>query len=213
MNVRRALLWPAGALLGLLAERVAFDVADPLRWIPDLLVGWTFIGCGLTAAARRPESRIGLLMTATGFTWFLGNFATVGTGPVAWIAAHAIYVHRGPLFHLVLSYPRGRLPSRPARIAAGAGYAAALVTPVWDSEAATVLLSALLVSVSAGEYADAVGQNRRARFLALWAAAGLGLVLTGGAAARLTLPTGAVSLPSLLAYETILCVVAGGLFV
>ena len=89
----RALLWPAGAVLGVVAEGVAFDFADPLRWIPDLLVGWTFIGCGLTAAARRPESRIGILLAVTGFTWYLGNFATLGLPVVAWMSAHALYVH------------------------------------------------------------------------------------------------------------------------
>jgi signal transduction histidine kinase len=206
-------LWPAGAVLGLGAEWVAFGWTDAHRWIPDLVVGWAFIGCGLIATDRRPESRSGPLMAVTGFTWFLGNFAGVEADFVAWVAAHGIYVHRGPLVHLILAYPRGRLSSRPARAAAGVGYAAAAVTPVWDGEVATFLLSLLLIAVSAREYVQAVGRHRRERLLAVWAAGGLGVVLAGGAAARLALPPGDVSYPSLLAYQAILCTTAGAFLV
>src|SRR5918999_1172705 len=34
-------------------------------------VGWSFIGTGLYAWRRRPESRTGLLMVLLGFAWFL----------------------------------------------------------------------------------------------------------------------------------------------
>ena len=57
----------------------------------------------------------------------------------------------------------------------------------------------------------AVGQYRRARALSVWAASGLGFVLAGGAVARLALPPGDVSALSLLAYEVMLCGIAGGL--
>jgi signal transduction histidine kinase len=205
------LLWPAGAALGLVAEWVAFAWTDPLQWIPDLVVGWTFIGCGLIAAARRPESRSGQLMAVTGFAWFLGNFVGVEPGFFSWVAAHGIYWHRGPLVHLILAYPSGRLLSGLSRVAVGVGYVVAVVTPFWDSEVATLLLSALLIAVSTREYMQAIGRQRRARLLSLWAAAGLGLVLSGGAAARLALPAGEVSTPSLLAYELMLLTIAGSL--
>ena len=70
---------------------------------------------------------------------------------------------------------------------------------------------ALLLAVSAREYVRAVGRTRRARRIALQATAGLSLVLSGTAAARLVLPPGDVSGPSLLVYEAALCVLAGGL--
>ncbi len=72
------------------------------------------------------------------------------------------------------------------------------------STCATLLLSALLIAISAREYMQAVGRHRRARLLSVWAAAGLSLVLVGGAAARLALPAGEVSTPALLAYELML---------
>jgi signal transduction histidine kinase len=203
--------WLAGIMLGLAAEWVGFGWDDPRRWIPDLAVGWTLIGCGLIAWARRSESRTGPLMAATGFTWFLGNFAQVDVAPVAWVAAHALYLHRGPLVQLVLTYPSGRPESPLVRGAVVVGYAVAIITPIWRSDGATILLAALLLAVSAREYVRAVGRTRRARRIALQATAGLSLVLSGTAAARLVLPPGDVSGPSLLMYEAALCVLAGGL--
>jgi signal transduction histidine kinase len=208
---QRGLVGLAGVALGLTAEWVGTGWGDPRHWIPDLAVGWTFIGCGLIAWTRRPESRTGALLAATGFTWFVGNFAQVGVAAVAWVAAHLVYLHRGPLVQLVLTYPSGRPGSRLVRGAVAVGYAAAVITPIWRSEAATILLAGLLLAVCAREYGRAVGGARRARLMALQAAAGLSLVLAGTAAARLLLPRGEVSGPSLLVYEVALCVLAGGL--
>ena len=208
---RRGLVGLAGVAVGLTAEWVGFGWDDPRHWIPDLAVGWSLIGCGLVASRRRPESRTGPLMAATGFTWFLGNFANVGVAAVAWAAAHLVYLHRGPLVQLVLAYPSGRPGSRLVRGAVAVGYAAAIITPIWRSEAATILLAGLLLAVCAREYVQAVGRARRARLIALQAAAGLSLVLAGIAAARLLLPPEEVSGLTLLLYEVALCVLAGGL--
>src|SRR6266568_3075367 len=118
---RLGLVLLAGGLLGLTAEWVGFGWGDPRHWIPDLAVGWTFVGSGLIAWARRPASRTGPLLAATGFTWFLGNFAQVGFAAVAWAAAHLVYLHRGPLVQLVLTYPSGRPGSRLVRGAGAVG--------------------------------------------------------------------------------------------
>ena len=204
----RLLLWPAGAVVGITAEWIFFGWGDPRHWVPDLVTGWTLIACGLIAWSRRPESRSGALMTATGFSWFLGNFANAGVAPVDWLGAHALYVYRGPLVHLLVTYPSGRLVSRLDRAAVAVGYAAALVTPVWRSEIATIVFAAVLVAVCARSHLRAVGPARRAGRLALAAAAGFGLVLAGGAAGRLAVPAGDANEPSLLALEATLCALA-----
>jgi signal transduction histidine kinase len=211
MRWLRLLLWPAGALLGIAAEWIFFGWGDPRHWVPDLITGWTLIACGLIAWSRRPDSRSGALMAATGFSWFIGNFATTGITAVDWLAAHGLYAYRGPLIHLLVAYPSGRPSSRIARVAVAVGYAAAIVTLVWRSEIATIVLAILLVVVCVLSYFRAVGPWRRARLLALWAAAGLGFVLAAGAVARLAWPAGYVSDPSLLALEATLCALAGGL--
>jgi signal transduction histidine kinase len=208
---RLGLVGLAGVAVGVAAEWVGIGWIEPSQWIPDLAVGWTFIGCGLIAAWKRPESRVGWLMVATGFTWFLGNFSGVDVPAIAWLAAHAVYLHRGPLVHLLLSYPSGRTTSRVTQGAIAIGYAAAVITPVWRNEATTILLAGLLVVVSTYSYVRSVGWLRRARRIALIAAIGLCLVLGTTAAARLLLPPGDANVPSLLVYEVTLCLIAGGL--
>ena len=206
---RRFLILPAAAAVGLAAEWSGYGWGDPGHWIPDLAVGWCLIGCGFIASARRPESRSGVLMSATGFTWFLGNFAGVGVGVVAWVAAHGLYLHRGPLFQLLLTYPSGRRPSRLTGAAIAVFYAAAVITPVWQSETATILLAALLPGVCGYEYARMVGPARRMRLIALQAAAGLSLVLAASAVVDLVFAPEEASLTSLLAYEVAVAVIAG----
>jgi signal transduction histidine kinase len=195
------LLWPAGAALGIAAEWTYFGWGEPRDWAPDLVTGWSLIACGLIAWSRLPDNMTGALMAATGFTWFAGNFQTTGLAGIDWLAAHALYLHRGPLVHLVLSYPSGRPAGRVGRTAVAVGYGAALVTPVWRSETATIVLAALLVAVAFHGYASAVGPERRARLLGMQATGGLAAVLAGNAIARLDVPTGAADEATLLAYE------------
>src|SRR5918994_1270915 len=200
MRSLRMFLWPAGALLGLGAELVSFGWDDPRHWNPDLITGWTLIACGLVAWSRRGDSLSGPLLAATGFAWFFGNFAT-----------GALYLYRGPLVHLLVTYPSGRASSRREIAAVAVGYTAAVVTPVWRSEVITIVLAVLLVAVCAQLYSRAVGSGRRARLVALWAAGGLALALGGGAAARLAVPSGDAGDASLLALEAGLCAVAAGI--
>ena len=209
---RLGLVGLAGVALGLTAEWVGFGWGDPRHWIPDLAVGWTFIGCGLVAWARRPESRTGPLMAATGFTWFLGNFAQVGMAALAWVAAHLVYLHRGPLVQLVLTYPSGRPASRLVRAAVAVGYAAAVITPVWRSEVATILLAGLLLGVCVRDYVRAVGRARRARRdrAAGRCRAEPGACRNRGGSAAAAPRGGQRSVAAGL-YEAALCVLAGGL--
>ena len=197
MRALRLLLWPAGAALGVAAEWVYFGWDQPGDWLPDLAVGWTLIACGLLASSRRPESRSGALMAATGFAWFAANFTS-----------QALYLHRGPLVHLVLSYPDGRLRGRLDHAAVASGYVLALIPSVWRSEAATFVLAALLVVVAAAQYLRAVGQERRLRLAALHATGFLAAVLAATAAMRLAFSTQQVTDATLLAYEAALCVLA-----
>lgn len=203
----------AGALLGLAAESTSPGWSEPLEWVPDLVVGWTFIACGLVARSRRPESGTGQLLIATGFTWFLASFTSVDAGPIAWLAGHSLYLHRGLLIHCVLSFPNGRISSRLDRATVAVGYLAAAVTPIAQSEAASIALGALLVAVAMRGYVTAIGPARRARAVVVRAAAAVGVVMCGGAVARLAFPAGEANEAALFFYEVVLAAVAVGLLV
>ena len=167
MRALRLWLWPAGAAVGIAAEWVYFDWEDRGGWLPDLATGWTLIACGLVAWALRPESRSGPLLAATGFAWFAANL----------IGEQALYLHRGPLIHLALSYPSGRLDGRSIASPSRSGYGAALVPAVWSSEVATFALSAFFVVVAGHGYVRALGRERRARLAAVAATAFVSAVL------------------------------------
>ena len=197
MRTFRLLLWPAGVALGVAAELHYFGWGDPGGWLPDLAVGWTLIACGLVAWSRRPETRSGMLLAGTGFAWFAANFSD-----------QALYLHRGPLIQLVLSYPSGRLGSRLERGVVAVAYVIALVPDVWESEAATFALAAALVAVATRGYLRALGRERRERLAALQATIFLAAVLAATAATRLAFTTQLAVDATLWAYEASLCALA-----
>jgi hypothetical protein len=173
MRRLRLALWPAGLLLGIAAESGAWT-DDPAGAAGDFAVGLLLIGLGLVAWQRRGLSAVGPLMAASGFAWFLGNFA-------AW----ALYLHRGPLVHLVVSYPSGRLGSRLQWAVVAAGYVYAVASPLARNDQATILLAFAVCATALRRYLVASGPERRARAAALGAAVMVALALTLGAAARL----------------------------
>ena len=84
--------------------------------------GWCFIGTGLYAWRRRPESRIGALMVAMGFAWFLFALDTADA-PLLYTIALATGGLFGALFlHLGMSFPSGRLDPGLDRRLVIAGY-------------------------------------------------------------------------------------------
>jgi signal transduction histidine kinase len=86
------------------------------------LVGLSFIGTGLYAGRRRPDSRVGELMVLMGFAWYLAAF-TLMNSPLFYTLGQVVAGLWGGVFlHLTLSFPSGRLAlGRDQRLAA-AGY-------------------------------------------------------------------------------------------
>src|SRR5215813_1940472 len=109
----RMAAWLGGLVLGLSAEWLARSGGQGLFAAgADLAVGWTLIGCGLIDSSRRPGSRVGLLLTLTGFAWFLGTLADSRIEPVAALGTALLFLHRGPLCHAIVGYPAGRPAGR-----------------------------------------------------------------------------------------------------
>ena len=146
---------------------------DPRHWVrpghrPDP------IACGLVAWSRRPESRSGVSWRRPASAGS-GNFATGRRAPFDWVGAHALYVYRGPLIHLLVAYPSGRLSSRPRPgRRRGRIRRRFVVTPVWRSEIATIVLAVLVVAVCALSLSSRIWSRARARLLALARCCGRG---------------------------------------
>jgi len=86
------------------------------------VVGWSFIGTGLYAWRRRPESRIGALMVLLGFTWFLFMLDSANSPLLYAVAQVAGGLWGGVFLHVGISFPSGRLTSRSDRAIVIAGY-------------------------------------------------------------------------------------------
>ena len=188
-------LWPAGVVIGLASEWAAFGWDDLSGWIPDLVVGVVFIGCGVQAMAR--DRGTAVLLAAVGFTWFLANF---------WI--DAVFLHRGLLVHLLVTYPGWRARSRLDVVAATAGYAAAVFVPVWRSDPAAVVMACALVVLAVRGVSRSAGRLRRARRTALPATAVFGAAVLAGAVLRSTLGDVDTVNTVRLLYQAALCCVA-----
>jgi hypothetical protein len=189
----------AGLAVAIAAEAATYLPEEPELAAGDSLVGLAFIGLGLVAWQRRPSSRSGLLMVATGFAWFAGSFASA-----------ALFLHRGPLVHLLVGYPRGRLRSRLEQLVVGAVYVDGAVYWLARQDAVTIALSLAVVVAALVGFLGAGGAERRARAAALVAALAVALVLGLGAIGRLAQADAAAAW--LWVYQAVLVLVAAGLF-
>jgi signal transduction histidine kinase len=149
-GLRRALiaLAVAGFALGLAALALVTTSereGDPASWIVlALTLGWAFIGAGLYAWWRRPENRVGALMTLVGFLWFLGalNSADAAWAYTLGLALGSLWI--GALVHMLVAFPTGRV---------GGGLERTVVMLGWIATAGVAPL-ALLVMENPDDCAD-----------------------------------------------------------
>jgi signal transduction histidine kinase len=89
-------------------DRVVWSMFGPF-------ISWGFVGTGLYAWWRRPESRFGLLLVALGYAWLLAPLPAASS-PVIFTAGIVVGSLWGPLLaHALLSFPTGRLHNRRER--------------------------------------------------------------------------------------------------
>ncbi|MEA2311239.1 MAG: hypothetical protein QOE28_1207 [Solirubrobacteraceae bacterium] len=154
-------------------------VASQLTELPeaaaDVAAGLALLGGGVLARARGIRTASASLMALAGGTWFAGD-----------VSGALLYAHRGPLVHLLLSYPTGRVRSRGVVVVIVAAYADGLVPAVARSVWPTLALVAAALLAAAWRHRAASGVERRARGVALAGALAIGGVLGFAAAARLS---------------------------
>ena len=145
-SLRRALwaLAAAGFVMGLavLALTLTNDELDGAgAWgAGAVVVGWGFVWVGLYAWARRPDNRVGMLMAATGFAWFLSALSFSDVPLIFTIGQLFGSLFFAVIMHLLLAFPSGRLQSRLERRIVVAAYllTTVVVAPLWlfaDAEA------------------------------------------------------------------------------
>ncbi len=125
----------AGVVAGLLNVLVATHNPHPdaqvnlLVYAPvEILVGWTFLFVGLVAGRRRPDNRVGLLMSVFGLTWF-GFLLQWIRVPVMFFVANAFNgAYLVILAQLFIVYPRGTPAGRLERAVIAAVYGWLLFT-------------------------------------------------------------------------------------
>jgi signal transduction histidine kinase len=171
--LRLGLLLGAVAL-AVAAEWVSYEAGDLALVVADGVVGLVLVTCGVIAWERWAESRVGPLMVLSGYTWFAGNLWT-----------QLLYLHRGPLVHLHISYPTGRLRRRLAQVTVAAAYVDAVVEPLARNDVLTLVLAALVATAALDGYLRSSGTARRAGIPALAAALAFAGVLAFGAVERL----------------------------
>ena len=166
-----ALLWLAAGLaeLAVLAP-VVLQRDSPIESVDVVLrlIGGSFAACGLIAWHRRPDSRVGLLMTATGFGFLLPALLRDLDSAAAQAAGHWLADVWALFFvPLLLGYRTGgRLPARIDWVLVGAGAVEILLlAPLWlvfATEPAT-----LLTVAPDPEVARVIDTGQRALYLAI----------------------------------------------
>jgi signal transduction histidine kinase len=94
-----------------------------------------------------------------------------------------------------------------------AAWTTSLVTSVWRSEIAAILVATTFVAVATARFARTVGHERRLRAFAAQATAFVGVAIVATAAARAGVATSAGQRLTLLGYEAALCLLAIALLV
>ncbi|MDQ4038906.1 MAG: hypothetical protein M3313_11305 [Actinomycetota bacterium] len=139
----------------------------------DVSVGVAFCVLGVLLLSRRPLRVAGILMVTTGSAWLLGSLFPA-----------AVFLHRGPLIHLLVGYPRGRPRGRLARLVVAIGYLDS-VQPLGRNHFATMAVALVVAAVTVAGYQSASGADRRARLTSSVVGVVLMAVLGVGAGARL----------------------------
>ena len=127
--------------------------------LADFAVGACLVVASAIAWRRRSSSQVWMLFGLAGVTWFAGS-----------VFVGALYLHRGPLVHLLLAYPTGRARNWLSRVAVVVGYATAIVYAWAQNDSLTIIVAGLVAVAAASEFLPAVGPTRRALLPTLGAA-------------------------------------------
>ena len=107
-----AVVWAIGAVG---AEVMSIRAYVPENHLLDLAVGAAYLVVGLIAMRRRPGNRIGPLMLAVAFLWFVGNYSNARVPLAVSLGAFA-NISLPFVVWLFFAYPTGRLQTTAERV-------------------------------------------------------------------------------------------------
>jgi signal transduction histidine kinase len=131
-----------------------------------LVIGWGFVGVGLFAWARRPDNRVGMLMTATGFAWLVAGLGLSDIGLLFALGNAFGAVYFATAIHMLLSAPTGRLQTAGERRLVATAYVVTglvvpllnlFVVPARDYDCSDCPENVLLISSNFETAVDVVG--------------------------------------------------------
>jgi signal transduction histidine kinase len=111
--------------------------ASALQIFRHVVIGVAWTTAGLVAAWQRPGNRIGPLMIAFGFLWYVDDINFWNAAFPFTVAELLANLYLAVGAHVLVAFPSGRLSSRFGRIVVALAYVDALVianlnTPFWD---------------------------------------------------------------------------------
>jgi signal transduction histidine kinase len=113
----------------------------------DVLVAWVLVASGLLVGSSRRSARLsGWLLLLTGWTWLSGAV-----------------IHRGPLAHLLLTWPSGRPGTRWVVGGIALAYGDAIAESIVPSSGLTLGYAALLAATAVARLGATSGMARRGR--------------------------------------------------
>jgi signal transduction histidine kinase len=95
----------------------------------ELIAGYALLAVGFAAWLRPRQARLGVILVAASFAWFVPGWDVPGAGSaVVFTAGLALYAAAPPLVaHAMLAYPDGRARGRLDRLGLVLGYAVAVL--------------------------------------------------------------------------------------
>jgi signal transduction histidine kinase len=127
----RAVLQLAVAAVLLCVVELVVLLDGPLSptWLSVLipLTAATYVVAGVVAWLRRRSSDLGALLVSGGFIWLAAGFGNAGVPALVALGSITATVPLAVIVHLLVSFPSGRLTTRPLRALVGAAYLTSLV--------------------------------------------------------------------------------------
>jgi len=131
----RFAVFAAGLAIGVFSLAVArggagysFGGSSAFAEAAELVAGYALLAVGFTAWMRPRQARLGTILVAASFAWFLLEWNNPAAGSVVFTTGLVLYAAAPPLVaHAMLAYPDGRVGWWLGRLALALGYAGSVL--------------------------------------------------------------------------------------